>query len=160
MNHQRIGRAKQRIDQQGVMLVEVLIALVIFMIGALGLMGYVGRSMGDSVEARARVQAALMAQKYYARLEGRITTTARGADAATYSAAVSDVAPTLCEEWVTDTLKASGTGLPNSSASCSVVTSGEAVAVRLEIVWRVKAASGSDPSSAVSHKFVTQKSIV
>ncbi|MFT3801329.1 MAG: hypothetical protein QM766_08945 [Burkholderiaceae bacterium] len=146
--------------QRGVMLLEVLIGLLIFMIGALGLIGYVGRAAADSVEARLRAEAALLSQQYFARLDSLISTSDRGANLATYTAAIGNVAPGLCQAWIDDTLHAPRTGLPNATASCEIVPTAESVHVRLTITWKARAGGSSDSLATRTHQFVTQRPIV
>ncbi len=142
------------------MLLEVLIGLVIFMIGALGLIGYVGRATADSTEARLRAQAALLSQQYFARLDSMISTSDRGANLPAYTTAISNVAPGLCAAWISDTLHAARTGLPNATATCDVVPTAESVHVRLTITWKARAGDSTDPLATRTHQFVTLRPIV
>lgn len=135
------------------MLIEVLVGLVIFLVGALGLMGFVARTMADSAEARERVNAALMAQEYFARLETTISTADRGAKAATYTAALNAQAATVHTAWKSTVLNASTSGLPNGASTVAVDTTDPNVpVVRLTITWKVKA-------NSTTRTFVTQKPI-
>ena len=139
--------------QRGVMLIEVLVGLVIFLVGALGLMGFVTRTMADSAEARERVNAALMAQEYFARLETTISAADRGAKASTYTAALNAQATTVHTAWKTAVLNASSSGLPNGNSTVTVDTTDPNVpVVRLTITWQIK-------SNSSTRTFVTQKPI-
>lgn len=139
--------------QLGIMLIEVLVGLVIFLVGALGLVGFVARTMADSAEARERVNAALMAQEYFARLETTISAADRGAKAAAYTTALSAQATVVHTAWKTSVLNASASGLPNGNSTVSVDTTDPNVpVVRLTITWQIK-------SNSSTRTFVTQKPI-
>lgn len=138
------------------MLIEVLVGLLIFLVGALGLMGYIGRSMSNSVDAKFRAQAAMLAQQYYARLEASMSTLDRGSNLATYSAALGAQSQQLCTAWQADTLTAPSSGISGATASCSVSADGSAVV--LTIQWTVRAA-GAGQSATVA-KFTTEKPII
>lgn len=147
----RLGRRARA--QRGVMLIEVLVGLVIFLVGALGLVGFVGRTMADSAEARERVNAALMAQEYFARLETTMSAADRGAKASVYSAALSAQAGAVHTAWQTAVLNATASGLPNGDSTVTVDTTDANVpVVRLTITWKIEANSST-------RTFVTQKPI-
>lgn len=57
------ARTRARRDQRGVMLIEALIAILIFSIGILGIVGLQASAVKQSTEARYRAEAAHLAQQ-------------------------------------------------------------------------------------------------
>ncbi len=154
-------RARLPRDQQGVMLIEMLVGLVIFMIGALGMMGFVGKSMGDSVEARTRAQAAFVAQEFFSRLDSSIGVAQRSGNLATYSAAINAAAPVVFNAWKSQSLDSAGAGLPNASASYTVLAADQSVHVQLTITWRIRADnSAAGLANAPVRTYVTTRPVI
>ncbi|WGT63797.1 type IV pilus modification protein PilV [Variovorax paradoxus] len=61
MTHQRLSRSVARASQSGVALIEVLVSVLLFSLGILGLIGLQTRAIGLSLDAEDRNRAALIA---------------------------------------------------------------------------------------------------
>jgi type IV pilus assembly protein PilV len=145
--------------QAGVLLIEVLVGMLIFMVGVLGLIGLQGRSVTQSIEAQMRSQAAFVAQEFYSRMDSSITTAARGANLATYRGAITLAAPAIFTAWKSAVLQDAAAGLPNADATYDVVEENSSVALRLTITWQLRT-GGTGPDATVQHRFVTQRPFI
>jgi type IV pilus assembly protein PilV len=146
-------------SQAGVLLIEVLVGMLIFMVGVLGLIGLQGRSVTQSIDAQMRSQAAFVAQDFFSRMEQNLTTQARGASLATYSAAVTAAAPAVFNAWRSGVLETSQAGLPNPTASYDVLNENGSVHLRLTITWKLRP-GGSGDDATQEHRFVTQRPFI
>jgi type IV pilus assembly protein PilV len=154
-----ISRRPQGLGHQaGVMLIEVLVGMLIFMVGVLGLIGLQGRSVTQSIEGQMRSQAAFIAQEFYSRMEGSMSVAARGADLATYRTSVNAAAPAVFNTWKSAVLESTTAGLPNATAVYDVVDENGSVAIRLTITWRLR--TGSGPEATAERRFVTQRPFI
>lgn len=95
-------------QQQGFTLIEALVALLIFSVGILGLVGMQTVSARVSTDARFRSEAAAAADELLARMQS--------ANRATLAAQFATGGPAF-DAWLNGRLKAVGTGLPNVAAT-------------------------------------------
>jgi type IV pilus assembly protein PilV len=124
--------------QSGVMLIEVLVAVFIFAIGVLGIVGLQAQAAKVNVDARFRTEAAALADEYASKilLEPDI-------NAATLSSMQGKFASpsgTVYQDWVDNRLQAAGSGLPGSAATVEVsqpnVCSGCGFVVKIVLTFR------------------------
>lgn len=130
-------------QQKGVMLLEVLIALFIFAIGALGLVGMQGVSIKLTGEAKYRTEASLFADELVSQMWADDRTNA--VLVANYDSASGGVKYT---QWKS-LIQAVGTGLPGSSGvnAPTVVIDANNMAT-ITIFWQA-------PEEPAAHKYVT-----
>jgi type IV pilus assembly protein PilV len=146
-------------NQSGVMLIEVLIGMLIFMIGVLGLIGLQAKSITQSMDASTRSQAAFVAQEFFSQMEATLPTTARTSQIALNKAAIDTAAPAVFNAWNAAVLQSPTLGLPNATATYLVIQDNGTVAVELNITWQLKAGS-TGPDATVPHRFVTRKPFI
>jgi type IV pilus assembly protein PilV len=163
--NQRISNLKA---QSGVMLIEALVALLIFSVGILGIVGLQATAVKASTDAKYRSEAALLANE----LIGRIWTHNR-ADLATLQAAFADPNGTEYKKWawegaaaIAATKTAPGDGtvlktLPNALLTLPTVTiaagnpsSTPNNLVTIKIFWQAP-----NETTPVLHNYVTQAQI-
>ena len=140
-------------DQSGLLLIEVLVGLVIFMVGAFGMVQFIARSGIDGLEARQRTVAVSMAQEYFARLESKLTSSERGASASAMTAALQAHANQEFESWRSNVLQASGSDLTSGNATLAIESGGPTPYVALTITWKVRA-------DLPQRRFVTRRSLI
>jgi type IV pilus assembly protein PilV len=146
-------------QQAGVMLLEVLVGMMIFMIGVLGLIGLQAKSITQSMDAATRSQAAFVAQEFFSQMEASLPTTARTSQIMLNRSAVDIAAPTVFNAWNTNVLQSPTLGLPNASATYVVIQDNNTVAVELNITWQLKV-GGTGPDATVAHRFITRKPFI
>jgi type IV pilus assembly protein PilV len=146
-------------NQAGVLLIEVLVGMLVFMVGVLGLIGLQARSVTQSIDAQMRSQAAFVAQEFYARMDNSLTVAARGAALATYRTAVTTAAPGVFTAWKSGVLQNTTAGLPNADATYDVVDENGSVALRLTITWNLRT-GGTGVDATTEHRFVTQRPFI
>jgi type IV pilus assembly protein PilV len=146
-------------SQSGVMLIEVLVGMLVFMIGVLGLIGLQTKSITQSMDASTRSQAAFVAQEFFSQMEATLPITARNSQIALNKAAIDLAAPAVFSAWNTGVLQSSTLGLPNASATYLVIEDNGTVAVELNITWQLKAGS-TGPDATVAHRFITRKPFI
>ncbi len=150
----------RRARVRGMTLLEVLIGLVIFMIGALGMMAFVGKSLGNAAESRARAQAALLAQEFYSRLDLSVSTADRGATAATYRAALAAAAPVVFDAWRAQALQ-TAQGLADADAAFAIVDDNQSARLQLTITWRIRSdKSAAGLENAPVRTYVTSRPVI
>ncbi len=127
------ARPVQRLGQQaGVSLIEVLIVIVLFSFGLLGMVGLQARAVQVSVSAEDSNRAALLANEMASAMWMTGNVTLPAADVTAWRARVAAT---------------TGTGLPNGDGS--VVVTG--TVARITVTWRAP----SEPATA-SHRYVTE----
>jgi type IV pilus assembly protein PilV len=147
----RPGRPR-RPAQRGFTLIESLIALVVFSVGVLGLVGMQVVSMQVTTDARLRTEAAAAADELLARMQS--------ASRATVVAEFS-TGGARYTEWLNTRLLAPGSGLPGAAATVRFgVVDADANTVRIEITWalpreRQRTLSGEAVAVTVPHQHVT-----
>jgi type IV pilus assembly protein PilV len=107
----------RRVALRGVSLVEVLIVVLLFSVGLIGLMGMQARAMQFSVSAEDSGRAALLAGELASQMWAANTVNLPAAD---------------ITAWQTRAADATRSGLPNSSASVSVTGN----VARITVTWR------------------------
>jgi type IV pilus assembly protein PilV len=147
-----MGRTVGRRGQDGFTLIESLIAMVVFSVGVLGLVGMQSMSTRVTTDARLRTEAAAAADELLARMQ----TTSRATVVADFS-----TGGARFDDWLTTRLRAAGTGLPDAQANVSFsVVGADPNTVRIEITWtlpreRERALSGGGAAVAVPRQHVT-----
>lgn len=143
MQKQALPRTRQSLpsQQQGVMLLEALIALCIFSVGILGLVALQARAISLEQDAQYRAQAAMLANQLLAEISSSNPTTA-----------CADYAPTAAKTtaWVTQvqaTLPGvTSSNLPVVAVDCAptsgagVVLQGNPIQVQVTISWKLPSA--------------------
>lgn len=101
--------------QSGVMLIEVLVAVFIFAIGVLGILGLQARSAKVNLDARFRTEAAALADEYASKI--LLEPSTGTASLATLQGKYASPSGTVYTDWVDNRLTAAGSGLPGSGAT-------------------------------------------
>ena len=98
-----MNRIRARSNQAGVMLLEALIAILIFSVGILAIVGMQATAVQDLGEAKYRTQAAFLANRVIAQMWGGIGTAPGGVQAnlAQYAYGGSGGVPATISDWVT-----------------------------------------------------------
>jgi type IV pilus assembly protein PilV len=125
--------AQRTSPPRGISLIEVLIVIVLFAVGLLGLIGLQARAQQASVNAEDSQRAALLAQD--------IVSTMWGAGTVTLPAATVDA-------WQTQVADAAGRGLPGGDGSVAVTGN----VARITVAWTPPQAA----SGASAHRYVTE----
>lgn len=128
--------APRRVAQRGVMLLEVLVSILIFSFGILGVVAMQARAAQLSVNAEDRNRAALLANEMATamQLQGSNDVTGNAAMAAYYTA------------WQTRVGTATGSGLPGGTGTVSAVVANVAT---ITVQWTPTIGGGTQ-------RFVTQ----
>jgi type IV pilus assembly protein PilV len=121
--------------QGGVMLLEALIAILIFSVGILAIVGMQATAMKAVTDARSRSEAALYANQLLA----QIWTDAANASAYAYAGA--GTPPTRLQGWYDQVTGAAGSrGLPSASTVPPKITisapTAKGATVKIEVFWR------------------------
>nr|WP_311732016.1 prepilin-type N-terminal cleavage/methylation domain-containing protein [Variovorax paradoxus] len=123
----------------GIALIEVLVAMLIFMLGVLGLVGLQGSMTRAQTESKIRADAAYLASEAVGRMWADLT------NLASYSGS-SCASLDRCNEWKSKV----SSGLPGGSGTITVdVPTGN---VSVEVAWTMP--------SGETHKYVTATTIV
>jgi type IV pilus assembly protein PilV len=122
-------------SQRGMTLLEVLVSLLVFSLGILGMVGLQARAVQYSVDAEDRTRAALIANEAIATMWMQKSTTLSTTTLAALQAKAASVA---------------AGGLPNVTIAASTPSTGGATTVT--ITWKSPSKKASDPSST----YVTQ----
>ena len=123
--------------QRGMSLIEVLVSLVIFSIGLLGMVGLQARATQFSVDAEDRTRAALLANELVSAMWGAQTTT---------------LDDNTVKAWQRRLADTSAGGLPNAEGKVSVPDADGVV--QISVTWRAPAKRESDPLSSYVTKVV------
>lgn len=143
--------------QRGFTLIEALIALALFAVGIMGMIGAMTSHARIGVDARFRSEAAAAADELVARLQTTSPIT-MVTEYETGGAAFND--------WLTNRLRAPGTGLPGADAEVDFsVVGADTRTARIEIRWTPPAvvsrdAAGSRTAASQTHRFRTVVAIV
>lgn len=130
-NRHKTGRG-----QRGVMLLEALIAILIFSIGILAIVGMQATAVRTVTESRSRAEAALYANQ----LLGQIWTDA--INAAQYAYPGSGAVPARLQSWLNDVTGVTDPrrGLPGAAVLQPVITisnaTGQGATVQVQVFWR------------------------
>ena len=137
-------------NQGGVVILEVLVSIVIFAVGVLGIVGLQAVTAKAGINARFRTEAAALSDELVARAQTwtdltTITANFTGATAAGGTA----TGGTEYQSWSNDRLARDTTGLPGAQATVTfpaplAVTPGAGVLMTVEISWQ---APGGDSRS-------------
>lgn len=143
--------------EHGFTLIEALIALALFALGIMGMIGAMTSHARIGVDARFRSEAAAAADELVARMQTASPIT-RVTDYETGGTAFND--------WLTNRLRATGTGLPGADAEVDFsVVGADARTARIEIRWTPPAitsrdTAGNQTASSETHRFRTVVAIV
>ena len=130
-------------QQQGVALLEAMIATIVLAIGLLGTIGLQARAYSAMNEASVRAEATIASQK----LIGLMSTDVP--NLSDYAMTSCTGGPALLRDWCADTQLA----IPNAAVSIAVVpvAGGSSTAVTVTIAWQLKAgATGTANRSAMT----------
>ena len=137
-------------NQGGVVILEVLVSIVIFAVGVLGIVGLQAVTAKAGINARFRTEAAALSDELVARAQTwtdltTLTANFTGATAAGGTA----TGGTEYQSWSNDRLARATTGLPGAQATVTfpaplAVTPGAGVLMTVEISWQ---APGGDSRS-------------
>lgn len=143
--------------QRGSTLIEALVAVIVFGIGILGVIGAVTSQSRSGLDSRYRTEAAAAVDELVARIQTASPAT-RAADFSTGGAAFND--------WLTQRLRAPGSGLPGADATVSfAAVAGDPRTVAIEVLWTppreaVQDSAGVKTSVSTTHRFRTVVAIV
>src|SRR5690554_6969235 len=149
--HQR-PRTLPRGRQDGFTLLESLIAIVVFAIAVLGMIGAQASGAQVTSDARYRTEAAAAADELLARMQI--------APPATVVADFSTGGPRF-QEWLEERVQAEGVGLPAGDATVEFASvGGDPLTVRIVVTWvpprhRVRDASGAISAMTQTRQHVT-----
>jgi type IV pilus assembly protein PilV len=129
---QTFPRRLRRLAQRGVSMIEVLVVLVLFSFGLIGMVGLQAKAVQYSVSAEDSSRAALLANEIVSAMWGANTINLPAATVAAWNAQVAD---------------ATTRGLPNGTGT--VVVNGNVATVT--VTWRAP----HEPTTA-AHSYVTQ----
>lgn len=133
---------------RGAALIEVLVSVLIFFVGVLGLLGFQVVSMRNSGDAQLRSRAAMLANEYFNQVEARVTTVMRQSGSTDQNTALQATVNSVCNSWRTNSLNAANVdkGLPGAAATCDLAINSDGLAeVRVNLSWRQ--ASGPNPTT-------------
>nr|WP_281286100.1 type IV pilus modification protein PilV [Methylibium rhizosphaerae] len=128
---------RRRGAQQGMSLIEVLVSLVIFSIGVLGMVGLQARATQLSIDAEDRTRATLLANELVSQM---------------WAAGTTEVNQDVVAAWQRRLADTAAGGLPNAQGVVSGPDGEGMVAIR--ITWRSPAKLPSDPVSSYVTKVV------
>jgi type IV pilus assembly protein PilV len=142
LTRRRLPRPLKAAHQGGVMLLEVLIALLIFSLGILAIVGMQATAIQDLGESKYRSQAAFLANQVLADMWSN------SAQLADYSFAGSGAPPAVLTNWVA----AVQNGLPGATAYPPIITVGANNMVTVTVRWQ----QARDKSTAAPpHRFTS-----
>lgn len=138
-------------SQGGVVILEVLVSIVIFAVGVLGIVGLQAVTAKAGVNARFRTEAATLADELISRAQIWTTVSTLAANfTGTTAAGGTATGGTEYQSWSNDRLARATTGLPGAQATVTfpaplAVTPGAGVLMTVEISWQ---APGTDSRSS------------
>ena len=148
--------------QRGSFMLEALMAMVIFAIGILGLIGLQGSGVAANTDIRYRIEAAQLAERMMATIQGAVRRDSQAnftADLTSFNhnsagdqcvlSGIESVNP-LVQDWVNDIREAARTSLPEASEQIRVNTATNQV--RIVICWQ-------QPGLDVPRRFVLMGAI-
>lgn len=121
-------RRTARDHQQGVALIEVMVSLLIFSLGVLGMVAMQGKAITYTVDAENRSRAAMLANDIVASMWLEGTTS-----------------PTTLTTWASRVTDATVSGLPNATSTVSTDTTTSITTVT--ITWRAPSKASTENSS-------------
>jgi type IV pilus assembly protein PilV len=124
----KLKRRTTKGRQQGVALIEVMVSLLIFSLGVLGLVAMQGKAITYTVDAENRSRAALLASEIVASMWLEGTTS-----------------PTTLTTWEGRVTDATVSGLPNAKADVSVPDANGVT--KVTITWRAPSKASNENSS-------------
>ncbi len=143
--------------ERGFTLIEALVALGLFALGIMGVIGAMTSHARIGLDARFRSEASAAADELVARLQ----TASPATLVADY-----ETGGTAFSAWLTNRLRAAGTGLPGADASVDFSTvGGDARTATIEIRWTpprtsTRDAAGVQSAQSETHRFRTVVAIV
>jgi type IV pilus assembly protein PilV len=142
-----MNRIRARGQQAGVMLLEALIAILIFSVGILAIVGMQATAVQDLGEAKYRTQAAFLANRVIAQMWGGIGNVAANVQTnlAPYTYGGSGAVPAVISDWVT-TVNGS---LPGASSFPPIIKVNADNSVVVTVRWQASRdkANGAQPHS-------------
>ena len=125
----------RRIQQRGMTLLEVVVALLIFSFGILGMVGLQARAVQFSFDAEDRMRAAMLANEIVSTMWAQQTLTLPAADVTA---------------WVTRVQNTAASGLPNANGTVGAPDANGVVMVT--VTWKSPAKRTADADS----RYITQ----
>lgn len=125
-------------NQHGVVILEVLVSIVIFAVGVLGIVGLQAVTAKAGIDARFRTEAAAFADELVARAQTWSDTTTLGTN---FAGAVA-TGGTEYQSWFANRLALAGSGLPGAEATVAfpaplaAAATGGGVLMTVEISWQ------------------------
>lgn len=132
-----LPRVRPRSAQQGMSLIEVLVSLVIFTIGVLGMVGLQARATQLAFDAEDRTRATLLANELASQM---------------WAAGTTGVDKSVVDAWQRRLADPAAGGLPNAEGDVSAPDGDGVVTIR--ITWRSPAKLPSDSDSSYVTKVV------
>lgn len=143
--------------QRGSTLIEALVAVIIFWLGILGIIGAIGAQSRSGQDSRYRTEAAAAVDELIAQIQ-TASPLSRATDFSTGGGRFNG--------WLTNRLRATGTGLPGADATVAFgAVHGDPRTVAIEVFWTppregVRDGTGLMTAQAVTHRFRTVLAIV
>lgn len=127
-------------NQAGMTLIEVLVSILIFSFGILGMVGLLARASQFSIDAEDRNRASLLANEI--------------ASAMWTAGSVNKLPPEDLAAWQRRVSKPEAGGLINGEGSVDVAGNGAGAIATIEVKWRHPGRKADDPGS--TNRYVTQ----
>jgi len=126
--------------QSGMTLIEVLVSILIFSFGILGMVGLLARASQFSIDAEDRNRASLLANEI--------------ASAMWTAGSVTNVPPPVLEAWAKRVRDPQAGGLVNGTGEIGFEGTGSGTVATIEVKWRHPGRKADDPAS--TNRYVTQ----
>lgn len=130
----------RRKPQAGMTLIEVLVSILIFSFGILGMVGLLARASQFSIDAEDRNRASLLANEI--------------ASAMWTAGSVTNVPPPVLSAWADRVGDPQAGGLVNGTSNISFEGTGSGTVATIEVKWRHPSRKADDQAS--TNRYVTQ----
>lgn len=137
-------------QQEGVALIEAMIATIVLAIGLLGTIGLQARAYSAINDASQRAEATIASQKLIGLMSTDVT------NLASYATASCTGAPALLTAWCADTIKA----IPGATVGVVIapLVTGSSTAVTVTIGWQLKAGTAGTANRSVMTAYLAGSS--
>ena len=137
-------------QQQGVALLEAMIATIVLAIGLLGTIGMQARAYSAINDAGQRAEATIASQKLLGLMSTDVT------NLASYATSSCTGAPALLTAWCTETI----TAIPGATVAVAVtpLATGSSTAVTVTIGWQLKAGTAGTANRSVMTAYLAGSS--
>lgn len=139
---------------RGAALIEVLVSVLIFFFGVLGLLGFQVASMRNSGDAQLRSRAAMLANEYFNQVESHVTTTIRQSSSTDQMTQLGAAVDSVCSSWLANAVTAANVdrSLPNALANCALEIDPATGLAVVTVKMRWKQAGSSAQGSSLMFK--------